>query len=73
MQTILDHLDLSIACEEYFQEMIEGGDENYLNRIVIPEDWITERIQKNRKKSDFSSHAIIEFRKFLFQYVKGIP
>ena len=73
MQTILDHLDVSIACEEYFQEVIEGGDENYLNRIVIPEDWITERIQKNRKKSDFSSHAIIEFRKFLFQYVKGIP
>ena len=71
-EEILRHLDLSIAFEQYFQEFIEERSD-FRNFFCIPPDFREEQIHKNLKNSDFDSHAVIEFRKFLFQYVKGIP
>ncbi|MDR0860775.1 MAG: hypothetical protein LBO09_07590 [Candidatus Peribacteria bacterium] len=61
MQTILRHLDLSVACDQLFD-----GD------IYIYPDQLESQIKKNLQHPDFSSHALVEFRKFLFQYVKGM-
>lgn len=73
METILLHFDAMVACEQYFQEEIEKGDDDFLERVCIPDWWIEERIQKNHKKSEFQPHSVVDFRKFLFQYIKGIP
>ncbi|MBQ7074652.1 tRNA-dihydrouridine synthase [bacterium] len=71
-EAILRHLDLSVAFDQYFQTFIEERSD-FKNFFCIPGDFREEQIQKNLKNPDFEAHAVIEFRKFLFQYVKGIP
>jgi tRNA-dihydrouridine synthase len=65
LETILRHLDLSVACDQYFEQNFE--------QILLPTDRLAQKIQTNLQNPDFAPHSIVEFRKFLFQYIKGIP
>jgi tRNA-dihydrouridine synthase len=69
LQTILRHLDLSIACDQLLTSSFHT--ENF--SVCIPKGDIEQQIQTNLKHPDFEAHSIVEFRKFLFQYIKGIP
>jgi tRNA-dihydrouridine synthase len=62
LQTILRHLDLAVACDQLFN-----------GEILLSPDQLNQQIQKNLQNPDFEHHALVEFRKFLFQYLKGIP
>lgn len=70
---ILRHLDITVACDQYFEENIEACEEKINGKITIPDGWVEERIKRNLHISDFESRSVVEFRKFLFQYIKGIP
>jgi tRNA-dihydrouridine synthase len=71
--TILKHLDYSIACDQRFDEKIANKPGNItVEDLEIPFNWIKNRCDENRNKSEFRPHSIVEFRKFLFQYVKWI-
>ena len=73
-ETVLKHLDYSIACDERFDEKIANKSWEITNQdLNIPLDWIEDRVKENKNKTDFNPHTIVEFRKFLFQYVKWIP
>ena len=73
-ETVLRHLDYSIACDQRFDEKIASKSwEIGIQELDIPFERIEDRLQENKNKSDFKPHAIVEFRKFLFQYVKWIP
>lgn len=63
-ETILRHLDYMISYENYFQQQKEA----FTGILVMPSSDI---IRNHQKKS--SAIIISEFRKHLFQYVKGIP
>jgi tRNA-dihydrouridine synthase len=84
LATLLRHLDLSVACDQLFnacQEKRKGKrmknseitNENYRKNICFQKEELQQQIQTNLKQPNFETHSIIEFRKFLFQYVKGIP
>ena len=73
-ETILRHLDYSIACDQRFDEKVASKSwEITIQDLEIPLDWIENRVKENQNKSDLQPHTIVEFRKFLFQYVKWIP
>lgn len=61
LQAVLRHLDLSVACDQLFS-----------GNILLTLEQLEMQIQKNLEKPDFAVHALVEFRKFLFQYVKGM-
>ena len=74
LETILKHLDYSIACDQRFDEKVACKSwEITIQDLEIPLDWIENRAKENQKKSNLQPHTIVEFRKFLFQYVKWIP
>ena len=74
LETILKHLDYSIACDERFDEKIASKTwEITIQDLNIPLDWIENKVKENQNKLDLQPHTIVEFRKFLFQYVKWIP
>ena len=73
-ETVLKHLDYNIACDQRFDEKIVNKSWEITNQYLnIPLDWLEDRIKENQNKSDLNPHTIVEFRKFLFQYVKWIP
>ncbi len=73
-ETILRHLDYSIACDIRFDEKIANKSwEISTQDLNIPLERLDNRIKENQNKSDLQPHTIVEFRKFLFQYVKWIP
>ena len=73
-ETILKHLEYSIACDEWFDNKIANKIWDITNQdLNIPPDWLYNKVRENKKKSNIQSHSIVEFRKFLFQYVKWIP
>lgn len=73
-ETVLQHLDYSIACDEWFDEKISSKSwEITIQDLNIPLELLEARVKENQKKSDLHPHTIVEFRKFLFQYVKWIP
>lgn len=73
-ETILNHLDYSIACDQRFDEKIASKSwEITIEDLNISLEWLEDRIKENQNKSDLQPHTIVEFRKFLFQYVKWIP
>ena len=73
-KTILQHLDYNIACDQRFCEKVSSKSWNILSKdLDIPIKRIEEKVKENNKKSNFQPHTIVEFRKFLFQYVKWIP
>ena len=73
-ETVLKHLDYSIACDERFDEKIANKSWEITNQdLSIPLYWIEDRVKENKNKSNLNPHTIVEFRKFLFQYVKWIP
>ena len=73
-KTVLKHLDYSIACDQWFDEKIASKSwEITIQDLDISFEWIENKIKENQKKSDLQPHTIVEFRKFLFQYVKWIP
>lgn len=73
-ETILKHLDYSIACDQRFDEKIASKLwEITIQDLNIPLERLEDRIKENQNKSDLQPHTIVEFRKFLFQYVKWIP
>ena len=70
---ILKHLNYSIVCDDWFNEKIANKSGNInIQDLEIPFDWIEEHCRNNEKKLNFQPHTIVEFRKFLFQYVKWI-
>jgi tRNA-dihydrouridine synthase len=72
--TILRHLDYSIACDQWFDEKIASKSwKIIIENLNIPFERIEDKIKENQNKLDFQPHTIVEFRKFLFQYVKWIP
>ncbi|MDR0282888.1 MAG: hypothetical protein LBI53_06490 [Candidatus Peribacteria bacterium] len=73
LNIILRHLELTVASDQYFEEVVESSDGETGDKILIPKGWLEERIVYNNDHSDFSPHGLVEFRKFLFQYIKGIP
>ena len=73
-ETVLKHLDYSIACDQRFDEKVASKSwEITVQDLNISPDWIEDRVKENQNKSDLNPHTIVEFRKFLFQYVKWIP
>ena len=73
-ETILKHLDYSIACDQRFDEKIASKSwEITIQDLNIPLDRIENKVKENQNESDIQPHTIVEFRKFLFQYVKWIP
>ena len=74
LETILQHLDYSIACDQWFDEKIADKTwEITIKDLDIPLSWLEDKVRENQNKSNLQPHTIIEFRKFLFQYVKWIP
>jgi tRNA-dihydrouridine synthase len=71
LETILRHLDLSVACDQYFEQFEQGVLPP--STICIPNERLETQIQTNLQNPYFEPHTVIEFRKFLFQYIKGIP
>lgn len=70
---ILQHLRYSIACDWWFDERIASKAWNItIEDLEIPTERLEKKCIEIEKESEISSHAIIEFRKFLFQYVKWI-
>ena len=73
-ETILQHLDYSIACDQWFDEKIASKSWDItIQDLNIPLERLENRVKENQDKSDLQPHTIVEFRKFLFQYVKWIP
>ena len=73
-ETVLKHLDYSIACDQWFGEKIASKLwEITMEDLNILPEWIENKVKENQNKSDLQPHTIVEFRKFLFQYVKWIP
>ena len=73
-ETILRHLDYSIACDQWFDEKIASKSwEISTQDLNISLERLDNRIKENQNKSNLQPHTIVEFRKFLFQYVKWIP
>ena len=73
-ETILKHLDYSIACDQRFEEKIMNKSwDIVVQDLSVPLERIENKIKNNQSKPDFKPHTIVEFRKFLFQYVKWIP
>lgn len=73
-ETVLKHLSYSIACDERFDEnVVKKSGKISVQDLEIPLEWIEDRAKENDKKYAFQPHMIVEFRKFLFQYVKWIP
>ena len=73
-EIVLKHLDYSIACDEWFDKKIANNTNNITtNELEIPTNWIDDCCKNIDTLSNFQPHTIIEFRKFLFQYVKWIP
>lgn len=73
-ETIVQHLDYSIACDLRFDERISNKSWNIsVSDLEIPVEWMNNEIKKIQNKPDIQPHTIVEFRKFLFQYVKWIP
>jgi tRNA-dihydrouridine synthase len=66
LETVLRHLDLSVACDQ-------GSSKPYGKSICLQKEELQQRIQTHLQQPDFETQSIVEFRKFLFQYVKGIP
>ena len=73
-ETVLKHLDYSIACDQRFDEKVASKSWEITSQdLSIPLDWIENKVKENQNKPNLQPHTIVEFRKFLFQYVKWIP
>jgi len=73
-ETILKHLDYSIACDQRFDEEVANKSwEINSEDLDISIERLDNKVKEIQNKSDFQPHTIVEFRKFLFQYVKWIP
>jgi len=75
LETILEHLKLVVGCELYFKNQTKGvtgkiEENNFILKMPTLNDilWHTKKIEAGKKY-----FSVIEFRKFLFNYVKGIP
>lgn len=74
LDIILKHLDYYVACDQRFEENILSNNNHItVDLLMVTEKWLQKRIEKNLKWWDFQPHTIVEFRKYLFQYVKWIP
>ncbi len=74
---ILKHINLSLACELYFSDYQEKNRKKWQSEkysFPMPTKETLQAYQDSFPERDLSeSRAPIEFRKFLFNYVKGIP
>lgn len=78
IEIILHHLDISVACEVYFKDMIKEYDKH--NKLLMPnlkqlQDIIQQfsQKQKNLKSQVCNLKSPIEFRKYLFNYISWLP
>ena len=58
-----------IVCDLWFEERGEKV-ENYIFRHPLESDL---DLLKNKIDPDKEYRAVVEFRKYLFQYIKGVP
>ena len=69
---ILEHLHTMMACELFFDEQTTQSCDNFILEM-FPEAKISHYIKKAICMTERKFFSVIEFRKFLFNYVKGIP
>lgn len=77
-ETIIQHLDLAIACELYFDKYAKSEHIQKYQDYIFPMPTMTKLKNFIKKipileKSWASFFAVPEFRKYMFSYVKGIP
>lgn len=69
IEVIEEHLEMMIACELWFENWGEKVEDYRFNQ---PKKSDLEFLKKEiNPKAEYRS--VIEFRKYLFQYIKGIP
>ena len=66
---IKEHLELMIVCDLWFEERGEKV-ENYIFHNPLESDL---ELLKSKIEPDKEYRAVVEFRKYLFQYIKGVP
>jgi len=74
IKTILTHLDFSVACEIYFRQTITQYEKH--NKFIQPKLQDLEKIIQSLQVSNpevSNLRSPIEFRKYLFNYIKGLP
>jgi hypothetical protein len=69
IEVIKEHLEMMIACELWFENWGEKVEDYRFNQ---PKKTDLEFLKREiNPKAEYRS--VIEFRKYLFQYIKGIP
>ena len=66
---IKEHLELMIVCDLWFEKRGEKV-ENYIFHHPLESDL---ELLKSKIEPDKEYRAVVEFRKYLFQYIKGVP
>ena len=66
---IKEHLELMIVCDLWFEEQGEKV-QNYIFHHPLESDL---ELLKSKIEPDKEYRAVVEFRKYLFQYIKGVP
>lgn len=69
IEVIKEHLEMMIACELWFESWGEKVEDYRFNQ---PKKSDLEFLKKEIN-SEAEYRSVIEFRKYLFQYTKGIP
>jgi len=78
LEIILEHLDIVVSCEVYFSEhsQIDFYEKNILlssdYKLTMPTLKIIQDYKKNIDPN-LNYRSVLEFRKYLFNYVKWIP
>ena len=69
IEVIKEHLEMMVACELWFENWGEKVEDYRFNQ---PKKSDLEFLKKEIN-SEAEYRSVIEFRKYLFQYIKGIP
>ena len=69
IEVIKEHLELMITCDLRFDQRGEKVDHYKFNQPQKLDLFLL----KKEINPDLEYRAIVEFRKYLFQYIKGIP
>ena len=67
-ELMIEHLCLMIACEEYFKDAVEKIDWYSIKQPLLSDL----NIYKDKIDEEYPYHSLVEFRKYAFQYIKGL-
>jgi hypothetical protein len=69
IEVIKEHLEMMIACELWFENCGEKVEDYHFNQPKKSDlDFLKKEINPEAEY-----RSVVEFRKYLFQYIKGIP